>query len=82
MRTKYSYKYSNYRNFMKAKRDLKDRRIKYSEKKRQWAVEYIDRVSDYNGDGFLLGKRDERLVDFFPRIYEITYITKLRILPA
>ena len=67
---------------MKAKINLKDRYVRFDEKTRTWAVEYIDLVSDYNGEGFEMNRRDKRLVDFFPKLYEIKYTTELRIIPA
>ena len=72
--------YSNYFNFMKEKRELKSIYKRFSEKTRQCAVEYADRVSDYHGCPFTMG-RDKRPVDFFKRLYHIKYESELRILP-
>ena len=82
MKTEHRDIYSNYRNFMKAKINLKDKYIRFNERTRRWAVEYVDIVSDYKGEGFELTKKDKRPVDFFPKLYEIKYTTELRIIPA
>ena len=82
MKTKHRDIYSNYRNFMKAKIKLKDRYVRFDESTRKWAVEYVDLVSDYNGEGFEMSRRDKRPVEFFPKLYEIKYTTELRIIPA
>ena len=72
--------YSNYHNFLKEKKKLKSIYIQFSEKTRQCAVEYADRVIDHDGEGFLM-YRDTRPVDFFKRLYHINYESELRILP-
>ena len=72
--------YTNYRNFLKEKRKLKAIYQKFSEKTRQFAVEYADKVIDHDEKGFLM-HRDKRPVDFFRRLYYIIYENELRILP-
>ena len=80
MKNKIEKIYSNYRNFVKEKNRLKSIHQRFTEKTRQFAVEYADKVIDHDGEGFVM-HRDKRPVDFFRRLYHIKYETKLRILP-
>ena len=79
MKVKTEKIYTNYRNFMKEKRKLRSIHQEFSEKTRQFAVEYADRVIDHDGEGFIM-HRDKRPVDFFKRLYHIIYENELRIL--
>ena len=76
------YKYQHRKNFLKKRKQLKAFYIKYTEEKKDWAVEYIDEVEDYTGEGFILDKRTPKLVDHFPTIYILKYQSKTRILPV
>jgi len=78
----YVYKYQHRKNFLDKRRELKGMRIKYTEDKRKWAVEFVDMVNDYDGQGFIIDKNSSELVDFFPTIYTLKHETNLRILPA
>ena len=80
MKNKIEKIYSNYRNFVKEKNRLKSIHKRFTEKTRQFAVEYADKVIDHDGEGFVM-HRDKRPVDFFKRLYYVKYETKLRILP-
>ena len=64
---------------MAKKRDLSSSMRKFSEKTKKCAVEYVDMVSDCNEPGFLMGL-EKRPVNFYPRLYYITY-KGIRILP-
>ena len=79
MKNKTEKIYTNYRNFVKEKNRLKSIHQRFTEKTRQFAVEYADKVIDHEGTGFVM-YRDKRPVDFFRRLYQINYETKLRIL--
>ena len=72
--------YTNYRNFVKEKNRLNSIHQPFTERTRQFAVEYADKVIDHDGEGFVM-HRDKRPVDFFKRLYYVKYETKLRILP-
>ena len=72
--------FSNYRNYLKERKHLKSVFKKFTERTKQCAVEYVDLVSDCDEAGFTMAF-DKRPINFFPRLYYITYETNLRILP-
>ena len=76
------YKYQYRKNFLDKRRYLRDMKIKYTEERKVWVVEFIDQVNDYTGDGFIIDKNTPELVDHFPTMYTLKYQSKLRILPA
>ena len=76
------YKYQYRKNFLDKRRYLRDMKIKYTEERKVWGVEFIDEVNDYTGDGFIIDKNTPELVDHFPTMYTLKYQSKLRILPA
>ena len=76
------YKYQYRKNFLKKRQELRDFNINYTEEKKDWAVEFIDKVNDYTGEGFIIDRKNPELVDHFPTMYTLKYKSKLRILLA
>ena len=72
--------FSNYRNYLAERKHLKSVFKKFTERTKQCAVEYVDLVSDCKEKGFTMAF-DKRPINFYPRLYYITYETNLRILP-
>ena len=72
--------FSNYKNYLKERRELNSIYKKFKEKTKQCATEYVDLVEDCEEEGFTMAF-DKRPINFFPRLYYITYETNLRILP-
>ena len=72
--------FSNYKNYLKERRELNSIYKKFKEKTKQCAVEYVDLVEDCEEEGFTMAF-DKRPINFFPRLYYINYETNLRILP-
>ena len=71
--------FSNYRNFLAKKKDLTSSMRSFTERTKQCAVEYVDMVSDSKDPGFAMAF-DKRPINFYPRLYYITY-KGIRILP-
>ena len=76
------YKYQYRKNFLDKRRYLRDMKIKYTEERKVWVVEFIDEVDDNTGEGFIIHRHTPELVDHFPTMYTLKYQSKLRILPA
>ena len=72
--------YSNYRNFMAKKKELDNKLRPYSQKTKRYAVEFVEDVIDCDDPGFIMGRLDKRPVNFFNKLYYITY-KGIRILP-
>ena len=64
--------FSNYKNYLKERRELNSIYKKFKEKTKQCAVEYVDLVEDCEEEGFTMAF-DKRPINFFPRLYYITY---------
>ena len=80
MKSKTEKIFSNYKNYLAERKHLKSVFKKFTERTKQCAVEYVDLVSDCKEKGFTMAF-DKRPVNFYPRLYYITYETNLRILP-
>ena len=80
--TNHVYKYQYRANFLKHRKQLRTCHINYTEDKKDWKVEFIKDMTDYEGKGFQLSSRDPELVDYFPTVYTLKFQSKLRILPA
>ena len=80
MKSKTEKIFSNYRNYLAERKHLKSVFKKFTERTKQCAVEYVDLVSDCKEKGFTMAF-DKRPINFYPRLYYITYETNLRILP-
>ena len=72
--------YSNYRNFMAKKKELDNTLRPYSQKTKRYSVEFVEDVIDCDDPGFIMGRLDKRPVNFFNKLYYITYKV-IRILP-
>ena len=80
MKSKTEKIFSNYRNYLAERKHLKSVFKKFTERTKQCAVEYVDLVEDCEEKGFTMAF-DKRPINFYPRLYYITYETNLRILP-
>ena len=79
MNNKTEIAFSNYRNFLAKKKDLSSGLRSFTERTKQCAVEYVDKVMDCTEVGFTMAF-DKRPINFYPRLYYITY-KGIRILP-
>ena len=80
MKSKTEKIFSNYKNYLAERKHLKSVFKKFTERTKQCAVEYVDLVEDCEEKGFTMAF-DKRPINFYPRLYYITYETNLRILP-
>ena len=72
--------YSDYKNFIAKKKELKNTLRPFKEKTKRHAVEFVEDVIDSNDPGFVMGRLEKRPVNFFNKLYYITY-KGIRILP-
>ena len=72
--------YSDYKNFIAKKKELKNTLRPFKEKTKKYAVEFVEDVIDCDDPGFVMGRLDKRPVNFFTKLYYITH-KAIRILP-